>query len=371
MAKRITAIVSQGQSQNPAKRQLEEDIVTALVFESGIDVIVVPHLYDLRGDATGMLALQGVKGNMIVLSWLYERAARWILDRNSVSGLTGSSLIQSEDDDDDDDEVTESTEDTADRVADARPVPQRHIYCLDLRCDDSAATYIEEVKRIAAENSAEVVPLMDWISGDPQPEQLERYLNPTTASQSPATSPTSPAGHDTTDSTSASTPDAERHLTAPEQRRWYPVIDFSRCTNCMECIDFCLFGVYGVDQADTILVEQPDNCRKGCPACSRVCPENAIIFPQHKTPAIAGAQIEAGSLKIDLSKLFGAPESAESAAQAANRERDEQLVMAGRAPVAPEPASAASQPATPQVAELPAAKDHLDDLIDELDELDL
>ena len=369
MAKRITAIVSQGQSQNPAKRQLEEDIVTALVFESGIDVIVVPHLYDLRGDATGMLALQGVKGNMIVLSWLYERAARWILDRNSVSGLTGSSLIQSEDDDDD--EVTESTEDTADRVADARPVPQRHIYCLDLRCDDSAATYIEEVKRIAAENSAEVVPLMDWISGDPQPEQLERYLNPTTASQSPATSPASPADHDTTDSTSASTPDAERHLTAPEQRRWYPVIDFSRCTNCMECIDFCLFGVYGVDQADTILVEQPDNCRKGCPACSRVCPENAIIFPQHKTPAIAGAQIEAGSLKIDLSKLFGAPESDESAAQAANRERDEQLVMAGRAPVAPEPASAVPQPATPQVAELPAAKDHLDDLIDELDELDL
>ena len=42
--------------------------------------------------------------------------------------------------------------------------------------------------------------------------------------------------------------------------------------------------------AETILVEQPDNCRKGCPACSRVCPENAIIFPQHKTPAIAGLQ---------------------------------------------------------------------------------
>ena len=56
----------------------------------------------------------------------------------------------------------------------------------------------------------------------------------------------------------------------------------------MECIDFCLFGVYGIDEQETILVEQPDNCRKGCPACSRVCPENAIIFPQHKTPVIAG-----------------------------------------------------------------------------------
>ena len=77
-------------------------------------------------------------------------------------------------------------------------------------------------------------------------------------------------------------------------RRWYPVIDFSRCTNCMECIDFCLFGVYGVDRAETILVEQPDNCRKGCPACSRVCPENAIIFPQHKTPGIAGSPSAGG-----------------------------------------------------------------------------
>lgn len=366
MAKRITAIVSQGQSQNPVKRQLEEDIVTALVFEPGIDVIVVPHLYDLRGDATGMLALQGVKGNMIVLSWLYERAARWVLDRNSVSGLTGISLIQSEDDDDDDGEDDDPTEDNADRVADVRPVPQRHIYCLDMRCDDSAATYIEEVKRIAAENSAEVVQLMDWISGDPKPEQLDRYLHPPTESEATATSPAAAPGHDTTDPISETSPDAERHLTAPEQRRWYPVIDFSRCTNCMECIDFCLFGVYGVDQTDTILVEQPDNCRKGCPACSRVCPENAIIFPQHKTPAIAGAQIEAGSLKIDLSKLFGAPESDESAAQAAIRERDEQLVMAGRTPVESESGSA-----TPHVVEAPAANDHLDDLIDELDELDL
>ncbi len=86
-----------------------------------------------------------------------------------------------------------------------------------------------------------------------------------------------------------------------------PVIDFSRCTNCMECIDFCLFGVYGIDQQETILVEQPDNCRKGCPACSRVCPENAIIFPQHKTPVIAGDPSIGGEMKIDLSQLFGKP----------------------------------------------------------------
>ena len=141
----------------------------------------------------------------------------------------------------------------------------------------------------------------------------------------------------------------------------------------MECIDFCLFGVYGVDTAETILVEQPDNCRKGCPACSRVCPENAIIFPQHKTPAIAGAAAETGGLKIDLSLLFGAPDAQDIAA----KERDEQLLLAGRAPVAEAPSVGAagshsqSETLETRVAPASSAKDDLDALIDNLDELDV
>jgi MinD superfamily P-loop ATPase len=146
-------------------------------------------------------------------------------------------------------------------------------------------------------------------------------------------------------------------------RRWYPVIDYSRCTNCMECIDFCLFGVYGVDGAETILVEQPDNCRKGCPACSRVCPENAIIFPQHKTPAIAGSAVEnAGGLKIDLSQLFGAPSAIEVAAQ----ERDTELVAAGRDAVGLTVGIPKRQAGKEQ-----GPKDDLDKLLDQLDDLDL
>ena len=53
-------------------------------------------------------------------------------------------------------------------------------------------------------------------------------------------------------------------------------------------MNFCLFGVYSLDERDAILVEQPDACRNGCPACSRVCPDGAIMFPQHKDPGIAG-----------------------------------------------------------------------------------
>lgn len=82
MAKRITVVVSQGQSANPAKRDLEENIVAAMLMEPGVDIVVVPHLYDLKADGTGVLALQGVGGPMVVLSWLFERAARWTLDRH-------------------------------------------------------------------------------------------------------------------------------------------------------------------------------------------------------------------------------------------------------------------------------------------------
>src|SRR5262249_2960855 len=118
----------------------------------------------------------------------------------------------------------------------------------------------------------------------------------------------------------------EQLLSQP-QRRWYPVIDYSRCTNCMECIDFCLFGVYGVDKLDRILVENQDQCKRGCPACSRVCPEHAIIFPDYKTPAIAGAPVgNISGLKIDLSKLFGGEDSLAIAAS----ERDRELVKDGR-----------------------------------------
>jgi|SRR5687767_1695389 len=38
MAKRIAVVVSQGQSASPAKRQLEEDIISALLFEQGLDL---------------------------------------------------------------------------------------------------------------------------------------------------------------------------------------------------------------------------------------------------------------------------------------------------------------------------------------------
>ena len=67
---RLTIVISQGQSNNPAKRRLEETLVGTLLLEPGLEVTVIPNLYDLAPDGTGMLCLQGITGDMVVLSWL-------------------------------------------------------------------------------------------------------------------------------------------------------------------------------------------------------------------------------------------------------------------------------------------------------------
>lgn len=72
--------------------------------------------------------------------------------------------------------------------------------------------------------------------------------------------------------------------------RWYPVTDLSRCTHCGHCLAFCRFGVYEHEADGRVSVTHPDHCKPGCPACSRVCPTGAIMFPRYaKDPAIAGA----------------------------------------------------------------------------------
>lgn len=91
---------------------------------------------------------------------------------------------------------------------------------------------------------------------------------------------------------------------------WFPVIDYERCTNCMQCLSFCLFDVYGVDQAKEIKVQSPDHCKTNCPACSRVCPEVAILFPKYRGGPINGdvvnpEDIEREKMKIDVSALLG------------------------------------------------------------------
>ncbi len=84
---------------------------------------------------------------------------------------------------------------------------------------------------------------------------------------------------------------------------WYPTIDYKQCRGCMKCVDFCMFGVYDKDEQRRPRVNKPLNCKTNCPACARVCPHGAIIFPKHGDAPINGG--EGGSRKeLNLEKAL-------------------------------------------------------------------
>src|SRR5262245_34058379 len=101
---RLTVVLSQAQGKNPARRALEESIAAALIMEPGLDVSIVPYLYDLDAQHTGRLFLESVGGDMVVVAWMYPRAAYWLLDRVGVKGHYGENRITPPPEKDEDEE---------------------------------------------------------------------------------------------------------------------------------------------------------------------------------------------------------------------------------------------------------------------------
>ena len=73
---------------------------------------------------------------------------------------------------------------------------------------------------------------------------------------------------------------------------WFPVIDYDLCTQCRKCLGFCLFDVYALDDAGRVVVKNPAKCKTNCPACARVCPQRAVIFPKYHAEPINGGPVD-------------------------------------------------------------------------------
>jgi len=235
----LSVIISRPQTATEGLKSLEEKLLKAVSGRDDLRAVVSPSLYDLPPESDAVQALRKLEEPLVVCAYLNPRAAFWVLHANGITGRMGSSpLIREE--------------------MDEQPrsdLPDRKIWCFDLREHLRPTRLLNEIERLLA-----------LVEGGPV-EPLA-----TTSATTPSTGAN---GHITLDGL--------------QGRRWYPVIDKSRCTGCLECLNFCLFGVYGIDHAGQLFVETPDACKDGCPACSRVCPRGAIMFPMHDNPGIAGA----------------------------------------------------------------------------------
>jgi len=154
--------------------------------------------------------------------------------------------------------------------------------------------------------------------------------------------------------------------------RWYPILDGSRCVNCQHCLQFCLFGVYALDAQGRVEVRNPDHCKTGCPACSRICPQSAIMFPLYeKDAAIGGAPGQFVALDAAARKMFYTRtrqpcpmcgRNADSKPATATTANGSLCPECGRLQPVKTSATGAAQTAAP------APFDDLDDLIDRLDQ---
>lgn len=173
MARRLFVVLSQSPTSNAARRQLEEELVTQLLMESGIEMNVVPHLADLPADATGMLCLEGITGHMVLASWLTDGEARAHLDRYGIQGRQGVTRLA------DPEEVAEALEGNGRQTAGGRA-----IYLLNLNRHTETDALLAEIRRIRDDQSVQTFQL-GGIGTSPLP-----LASPSSAaSPSPATQP--------------------------------------------------------------------------------------------------------------------------------------------------------------------------------------
>ena len=173
---RLPVFISQGQSRNPIKRELETLVSEQLAQHQQLDVIRIPNLYDLTPANQSLTTLQDISGDFVIITWLYDRSTHWILNRNKISGQVGEIELIIETDDEEA-EMELEDEDEKERVVASLDIPNRKIFSLSFLASNTPEDFVKEVLRIAELPRDES--LTQWIKGKPNEASLQRFLEPT------------------------------------------------------------------------------------------------------------------------------------------------------------------------------------------------
>lgn len=81
MAVRLPVVLSQTTSRSPRQLSIEEDWITHLLFESGLDATLISNLSTIEKESTDQLCLEGIKGDFLLMSWLDKITTEGELNR--------------------------------------------------------------------------------------------------------------------------------------------------------------------------------------------------------------------------------------------------------------------------------------------------
>ena len=90
---KIIAVVSQSATANADQRDFEEQLVADLLMSGdGCEVTVIPDIAELEPETTGLLCLEGIKGDLVLMSWYAPRQAYEILAEKGIHGRFGKTI---------------------------------------------------------------------------------------------------------------------------------------------------------------------------------------------------------------------------------------------------------------------------------------
>ena len=85
----MIVVISQSATNQPQLRDYEEQLVAYLLLEARCEVNLIPDLNILDQDSTGLLCLEGIKGDMALLSWNEPAGAHALLESHGIHGRLG------------------------------------------------------------------------------------------------------------------------------------------------------------------------------------------------------------------------------------------------------------------------------------------
>lgn len=89
MAPRLSIVISQAPSHDASIADIEQAIVTSLMFEPGMDPMLVGHVEGIQLGTTDHLCLEGIRGDFVLLGWLPTQAAYDQLARLGIYARAG------------------------------------------------------------------------------------------------------------------------------------------------------------------------------------------------------------------------------------------------------------------------------------------
>ena len=176
MAKRIAIVLSQLKGASPAQRDLEGSVVAELLMVHGLEVTLVADLTALDDDDTGVLCLEGITGDMVLLSWMSSDDAHQHLAARGIQGRLGR---------------TATTQDIRATHVEDNDSP-RTIYHIDLRSIHEVKDCCTEIERIRDEASVQVIGLGLISPAEAKPSEVQgstgndRGLNKSAPTPSPS-----------------------------------------------------------------------------------------------------------------------------------------------------------------------------------------